>query len=64
MIVGYTYGYMIPSKKADEIREEKEELLRDFCIALTASERETLNSLTTERDMERFVRAVVNSRWN
>lgn len=64
MIVGYTYGFMCPSRKADEIREEKLKLLSDFCITPTESEMEILNGLSTEREMERFIRAVINSRWN
>lgn len=64
MIVGYTYGFMCPSRKADEIREEKLKLLRDFCITPTESEKEILSGLSTEREMDAFVKDMIRIHLN
>ena len=48
--------------KANEFREGKLKLLEDFNITLTESERETFNTLTSPRQIEKFVREIINNR--
>jgi hypothetical protein len=49
--------------KANEFREGKLKLLKDMEIELTESERETFNTLTSPRQIEKFIREIVNNRW-
>lgn len=48
--------------KANEFREEKRKLLADFDITLTESETETFNTLTSPRQIEKFIREIINNR--
>ena len=56
--IGITCSYY----KANEFREGKLKLLADFEIDLTESERETFNTLTSPRQIEKFVREIINNR--
>lgn len=62
MGVGYVSGISCPPFKANEFREGKLKLLKDFDIALTESEMETFNTLTSPRQIEKFVRDIINNR--
>lgn len=48
--------------KANEFCEGKLKLLTDFEITLTESERETFNTLTSPRQIEKFIREIINNR--
>lgn len=48
--------------KADKFREGKLELLKDFDINLTESEMETFNTITSPRQIEKFIREIINNR--
>lgn len=62
MGVGYVSGIACPPFKASEFREGKLNLLKDFDISLTESERETFNTLTSPRQIEKFVREIISNR--
>lgn len=53
-----------PLHKTNKFREGKLKLLEDFDITLTERERETFNTLTSPRQIEKFIREIVNNRWN
>ena len=64
MGVGYVSGIACPIYKANEYREGKLKLLKDFGINLTESERETFNTLTSPREIDKFYRDIIrNCRW-
>lgn len=64
MGVCYASGIACPPFKANEYREGKLKLLKDFDIALTESERETFNTLTSPREIDKFYRDIIrNYRW-
>lgn len=44
--------------------EEKLKLFNDMDISLTKSEMEVLDSLNTPRQIEKFVKDIINNRWN
>lgn len=44
--------------------ESKLKLLRQMCITLTEREMETINSMNTPRQIEAYVRSIINNRWN
>ena len=48
--------------KANEFREGKLKLLKDFEIELTESEKETFNTLTSPRQIEKFIREIIKNR--
>jgi hypothetical protein len=48
--------------KTNEFREGKLKLLEDFDITITESERETFNTLTSPRQIEKFIREIINNR--
>lgn len=48
--------------KANEFREGKLKLLEDFDITLTERERETFDTLTSPRQIEKFIREIINNR--
>ena len=58
----YTIGAQCPPYKANEFREGKLKLLEDFEITLTESEMETFNTLTFPRQIEKFIREIINNR--
>ena len=62
MIVGYTYGFMCSSQKADKIREGKLKVLKDMGIALTESEMEIFNKLATQRQIDDFMANIFRTR--
>jgi hypothetical protein len=62
MIVQHTIGAQCSTYKANEFREGKIKLLKDFDITLTESEMETFNELVSPRQIEKFVRSVINNR--
>lgn len=64
MIYQQSIGAQCPLYKANEFREGKLELLKDFEITLTESEMETFNSLTSPRQIEKFIREIISNRWN
>ena len=64
MIIHHAIGVQCSGFKADEFREEKLELLKDFEITLTESEMETFNTLTSPRQIEKFIREIIKNRWN
>lgn len=64
MIYQNAIGAQCPLYKANEFREGKLKLLEDFEITLTESEMETFNTLTSPRQIEKFIRKIINSRWN
>jgi hypothetical protein len=63
VIVQHTIGAQCPTYKVNEFREGKLKLLKDMEIELTESERETFNTLTSPRQIEKFIREIVNNRW-
>jgi hypothetical protein len=64
MGIGYVSGISCPPFKANEYREGKLKLLKDFDITLTESERETFNTLTSPREIDKFYRDIIrNNRW-
>lgn len=48
--------------KANEFREGKLKLLADFDITLTESEREIFNTITSQRQIEEFIRNIIRNR--
>lgn len=44
--------------------EEKLKLLSHMSIVLTEREMEILNTLHTPRQIESFIRSIINNRWN
>lgn len=59
-----TIGAQCPLYKAEELREGKLKLLKDFGITLTESEMETFNTLTSPREIDKFYRNIIrNCRW-
>ncbi len=62
MGIGYVSGISCQPFKANEFREGKLKLLKDFEITLTESEMETFNSLNTPRQIEKFIREIINNR--
>ena len=63
MIYQTTIGAQCPSYKADEFREGKLKLLSDFCITLTEREMIDFKALNSPREIEKFVRDIINNRW-
>ena len=59
----FVSGAACPLYKANEYREGKLKLLKDFGIALTESEREIFNTLTSPREIDKFYRDIIISRW-
>jgi hypothetical protein len=57
-------GVACPPYKANEFRQEKIELLKDFGITLTESEREIFNTLVIAREIENFVCDIFRNRLN
>lgn len=64
MIIHHAIGVQCSGFKADEFREEKLELLKDFCITLTEREMIDFQALNSPREIERFVRTIIDNRWN
>lgn len=62
MGIGYVSGIACPPFKANEFREEKRKLLADFDITLTESETETFNTLTSPRQIEKFIKEIIHNR--
>lgn len=62
MSVQRIIGIQYPLYKANEFREGKLKLLKDFEIELTESERETFNTLTSPRQIEEFIRNIIRNR--
>lgn len=62
MIYQNTIGAQCPIYKADEFREGKLKLLEDFKIELTPSERETFNTITSPRQIEKYIRNIIRNR--
>lgn len=48
--------------KLNKFREGKLKLLKDFDITLTESEMETFDTLTSPRQIEKFIREIINNR--
>ena len=44
--------------------EGKLKVLSDMCITLTEREMQTLNTLDTPRQIENYIRKIINNRWN
>lgn len=44
--------------------EGKLKVLSDMCITLTEREMETLNTFSTPRQIETYIRTIINNRWN
>lgn len=44
--------------------EEKLKLLNQMCIIPTEREMEMLDTLNTPRQIENFIRSIINNRWN
>ena len=63
MKMKYVIGEHCLTYKADKFREGKLELLSDFCITLTEREMIDFNALKTPREIEKFVRDIINNRW-
>lgn len=64
MGIGYVSGVACPPFKANEYREGKLKLLKDFGITLTESEKETFNTLMSPREIDKFYRDIIrNYRW-
>ena len=60
----YVSGIACPPFKANEYREGKLKLLKDFGISLTESERETFNTLTSPREIDQFYSNIIrNCLW-
>lgn len=61
------YANAIPSggpfDKAKFI-EGKLKILDQMCITLTEREMQNLNALDTPRQIENYIRSIINSRWN
>lgn len=62
MTCQYTIGMQCPLYKANEFRKGKLKLLKDFKITLTESEMETFNTLTSPRQIEKFIRDIIRNR--
>ena len=62
MITQCTIGKQCPLYKANEFREGKLELLKDFEIALTEREMESFVKLTSPREIEKFIRNIIRNR--
>ena len=62
MLIQNAIGIQCSRYKADKFREEKLELLKDFEITLTESEREIFNTLTSPRQIEKFVKEIIKNR--
>lgn len=62
MIYQQTIGAQCLLYKANEFREEKLELLKDFEITLTEREMESFMKLTSPREIEKFVRNIIRNR--
>ena len=44
--------------------EGKLKMLKQMCITLTKREMETLDTMHTPRQIESYIRSVINNRWN
>jgi hypothetical protein len=61
------YSKAIPiGKQFDKAKciEGKLKLLSDIGISLTKREMETLDTLNTPRQIEKYIRSIINNRWN
>ena len=62
MLIHNAIGIQCSYYKANEFREGKLKLLADFDITLTESETETFNTLTSPRQIEKFIREIIHNR--
>ena len=44
--------------------EEKLKILSHMCITPTKMEMQTLDTLNTPREIESYIRTIINNRWN
>lgn len=62
MLIHKAIGTQCSYYKADKFREGKLKLLKDFEIELTESEKETFNTITSPRQIEKFIREIIKNR--
>ena len=62
MLIQNAIGIQCSRYKANEFREGKLKLLKDFEITLTEREMETFNALTSPRQIEKFIREIISNR--
>lgn len=58
----YVIGEHCIAYKANKFREGKLKMLKDFGITLTEREEKYFNTLTTPRQIEKFVRIIISNR--
>ena len=62
MKLQYAIGEQCLVYKANEFREGKLKMLKDFGITLTEREREIFDTLIVARQIENFVKEIINNR--